>query len=141
MTRQTSARVAANNNNRNEAKAMSFVDAFSPELPGTYARKMLEVETRGNGDQINALERVGRRCGMSARAVRRLVNGETKDPSFSMFLKIRRGFLHLYQEQIAKLQHELAVAEARFGSDHFEDIGAAAEALAARIEAEKERLG
>lgn len=120
--------------NSSKAKTMSSVE-FTPEMTAAYARKMVERESRGNGDQLNALERVGRRCGMTARSVRRLINGETKDPSVSVFSKVRSAYLEYCARQIAELQHEIETEKARTGGDTFEDLGAEAEALAARIEA------
>jgi hypothetical protein len=120
--------------NSSKAKTMSSVE-FTPEMTAAYARKMVERESRGNGDQLNALERVGRRCGMTARSVRRLINGETKDPSVSVFSKVRSAYLEYCARQIAELQNEIETEKARTGGDTFEDLGAEAEALAAKIEA------
>jgi hypothetical protein len=114
---------------------MSTVDAFTPEMTAAYARKMVERESRGNGDQLNALERVGRRCGMTARSLRRLINGETKDPGLSVFARVRSAYLDYCARQIAELQHEIEVEKARIGGDDtFADLAAEAEVLAAKIE-------
>lgn len=114
---------------------MSTVDAFTPEMTATYARKMVERESRGNGDQLNALERVGRRCGMTARSLRRLINGETKDPGLSVFARVRSAYLDYCARQIAELQHEIEVEKARIGGDDtFADLAAEAELLAAKVE-------
>lgn len=114
---------------------MSTVDAFTPEMTAAYARKMVERESRGNGDQLNALERVGRRCGMTARSLRRLINGETKDPGVSVFSRVRSAYLDFCARQIAELQHEIEVEKARIGGDDtFADLAAEAEVLAAKVE-------
>lgn len=114
---------------------MSTVDAFTPEMTAAYARKMVERESRGNGDQLNALERVGRRCGMTARSLRRLINGETKDPGVSVFARVRSASLDFCAKQIAELQHEIEVEKARIGGDDtFADLAAEAEVLAAKVE-------
>lgn len=114
---------------------MSTVDAFTPEMTAAYARKMVERESRGNGDQLNALERVGRRCGMTARSLRRLINGETKDPGVSVFARVRSAYLDFCAKQIAELQHEIEVEKARIGGDDtFADLAAEAEVLAAKVE-------
>jgi hypothetical protein len=120
---------------KSESKAttMSSVDAFSPDLAAAYARKMVERETRGNGDQMNALERVGRRCGMTARSLRRLLNGETRDPGITVFGRIRAAYLDLCARQIAELQHELEIEKARMGNASLEDIGREVEALAEKV--------
>ncbi|MXN46079.1 hypothetical protein GR138_12850 [Shinella kummerowiae] len=117
---------------------MSSVDAFTPEMTAAYARKMVERESRGNGDQLNALDRVGRRCGMTARSLRRLINGETKDPGVSVFARVRAAYLDFCARQIAELQHEIEVEKARIGSDEtFADLAAEAEVLAAKVEKAK----
>ena len=130
----------ANDNFNKEAKAMSAVDAFTPDLAAAYAKKMLDRETRGNGDQLNALERVGRRCGLSARSLRRLLNGETKDPGISVFARIRVAYLKYCESQIAELALEIAADKARYGDDAFEDLGAEVQALAEKVKAAKERI-
>ena len=117
---------------------MSSVDAFTPEMTAAYARKMVERESRGNGDQFNALDRVGRRCGMTARSLRRLINGETKDPGVSVFARVRAAYLDFCARQIAELQHEIEVEKARIGGDEtFADLAAEAEVLAAKVEKAK----
>lgn len=123
----------------NKAKAMRTIDAFSPEIAAVYARKMVERESRGNGDQMNALERVGRKCGLTARHLRRIVNGETKDPGITVFGRIRAAYLDLCARQIAELQHEIEIEKARFSDDNLADLEAEAQALAARIEQARKR--
>lgn len=113
---------------------MSTADAFSPEMAAAYAKRMVERESRGN-DQIGAFERVGRKCGLNARSLRRLINGEMKDPGIALFGKIRAAYLDLCARQIKELQVELDRERTRFGDEPFVDLAAEAEALAAKIEA------
>lgn len=122
----------------NKANTMSSVTPFSPDLAAVYARKMVERESRGNGDQMNALERVGRRCGMTARSLRRLLNGETRDPGIAVFGRIRAAYLDLCARQIAALQHELEVEKARNADASLEDIGREVEALAEKVRQAKQ---
>lgn len=117
---------------------MSTMDAFSPSLPAEYARKMVERESRGNGDQLNAMDRVGRRCGMSARSIRRLINGEVKDPGLSVFKRVRQAYLDLCARQIAELQTEIAADKARYGEDAFSDLDHEVQALAEKLRRAKE---
>jgi transcriptional regulator with XRE-family HTH domain len=137
--RKTSDQFLANDNKKREAKAMSGVNAFTPDLAAAYARKMIELESRGNGDQLNALERVGRRVGMTARSLRRLVNGETKDPGISLFARIHAAYLEQCGKMAASLLQQIEIEKARFGSEHFEDLGAELQALRSKIEAQMER--
>ena len=126
-------------NGKKEAEAMSAVNAFTPDLAAAYARKMVERASRGNGDQMNALERVGRECGMTSRSLRRLINGETKDPGITLFGKIRTAYLRWCEREIAKLEHEVAADKARFGDAAFEDLAHEVAALAEKLRAAKER--
>jgi len=119
---------------------MSTVEAFSSEVTASYARKMIERESRGNGDQLNALDRVGRRCGLTARSLRRLINGETKDPGIAVFARVRAAYLEYCARQVAELQHEIEFEKTRFGDEHFQDLDAEASALAQKIKAAKERV-
>lgn len=137
MIRKTSNQFLANDNR--EAKAMSAVDAFTPDLAAAYARKMVERESRGNGDQMNAMERVGRECGLTSRSLRRLINGETKDPSMTLFGRVRAAYLRLCERDIAKLKNEIAADKARFGDAAFEDLANEVSALAEKLRAAKER--
>lgn len=118
---------------------MSSVPVLGPDLPAAYVRKMIEMESRGNGDQLNAMERVGRDIGISARSIRRLVSGET-DPGMKLFTRIHRAYVDKCSRMAAALLHQIEIEKARFGSEHFEDIGAEALALRAKIEARKERF-
>ncbi len=136
--RKTSDRFLSNTNN-DTGKTMSSVPVLGPDLPATFVRKMIEMESRGNGDQLNAMERVGREVGMSSRQLRRLVSGET-DPSVKLFARIHKAYLEMCSRMAASLLHQIEIEKARFGSEHFEDLGAEAQVLAAKIEARKERI-
>ncbi|MBD8556326.1 hypothetical protein IFT84_17600 [Rhizobium sp. CFBP 8762] len=129
------------NDNKAKAKSMHSIDAFSPELTAAYARKMVERESRGNGDQLNALERVGRRCGLTSRSLRRLINGEVKDPGVSVFAKVRMAYLEYCARQIAELKHEIEADKARFGNAAvLKDFDHEVEALESKLRAAKGEL-
>lgn len=138
MERQTSNHHTSNRDFKNRAKVMSSVD-FSTDIAANYARKMVELESRGNGDQLNALERVARNCGIGTRALRRLINGETKDPGINVFGRVRSAYLDLCERQIAKLRHEVEVDIARYGDAAFADLGEEIQALAIRVQQAKGR--
>ncbi len=115
---------------------MSSVDMFSPEIAAQYGRKMVELESRGNGDQLNALERVGRECGLKARALRRIINGETT-PSLQVFSRLRASYLAICERQISKLQNEIETEKARHGDAAFADIDREISALAEKLQRAK----
>jgi hypothetical protein len=138
MIRHTSNHEETQTKSVNRAKVMSTVEMFSPGVAAKYGRKMVEMESRGNGDQLNALERVGREVGLKARALRRIINGETS-PSLAVFGRMRAGYLNLCERQIEKLKQEVEADKARYGDDHFMDIDNQVAALAEKLRAAKEK--
>lgn len=118
---------------------MSTLDAFSPAITATYARKMVELESRGNGDQMNALERVGRRCGLTSRSLRRLINGETKDPGLTVFGKVRAAYLDICERHIARLKADIETDKRMHGDAAFADLDREVEALAEKVRQAKGR--
>lgn len=115
---------------------MSTVDMFSSDIAAQYGRKAVEIESRGNGDQMNALERVGRDCGLKARALRRIINGETT-PTLPVFLKLRAAYLNLCERQIRRLQAEIETEKMRFGDAAFADLDHKISALAEEVQQAK----
>ncbi|TQX91283.1 hypothetical protein EQW76_00655 [Rhizobium sp. rho-13.1] len=137
MIRQTSNQKASKRT-ENRAKVMSTAEMFSAGVAAQYARKMVEIESRGNGDQLNALERVGRVCGLKSRALRRIINGETS-PSLSVFASIRAGYLNLCERQIERLRHEVETDKVRYGDAAFADLDEEIETLAEKVRQAKGR--
>lgn len=117
---------------------MSTVDMFSPDIAAHYGRKAVEIESRGNGDQMNALERVGRECGLKARALRRVINGETV-PTLPVFLNIRAAYLNICERQVKRLEHELEMERRRFGDAAFADLGGEVQNLMEKVQAARSR--
>ena len=139
MFRKSSDRISDNDNQQGKTKAMFAVEAFGPKDADQMARKMLERESRGYGDQLNAYQKVAERCGVTARQLRRFLSGEIKRPDFDLIQGIRVGWINLWEEQIRKMQADLDIQKARFGSDHFTDLEADVQALASKIETAKAR--
>ena len=73
----------------------------------------------------------------TARSLRRLINGEVKDPGIRVFSKVRAAYLDFCARQIMELQTEIERERVRFGDEPFVDLVAEAEALAAKIQAAK----
>jgi transcriptional regulator with XRE-family HTH domain len=141
MHRKSSDRISAKTNKQGELKAMFAVDVFSPTEADAMARKMIERESRGYGDQMNAYEKVAERCGFTARQLRRFLQGEIKNPGFGLLHGIRIGFLSLWEEEVKKMQQEIDALKARVGdSDHVRGVETEAQALAHKIQAIKEQL-
>jgi hypothetical protein len=76
---------------------------------------------------------------MTARSLRRLLNGETRDPGIAVFGRIRAAYLDLCARQIAELQHEIEIEKARIGDASFEDLDREVEALADKVRRAKGR--
>lgn len=117
---------------------MSTVDFLPHDMAAQYGRKAVEIESRGNGDQLNAIERVGRECGLKARALRRIINGETT-PTFPTFLRIRAAYLAVCERQIRKLEIELETEKRKFGDAAFADLDREISNLAEKLQAAKGR--
>lgn len=113
---------------------MSAVNVFNPEEADFAARKMIEKSSRGYGDQMNAYDDIAGLCSLSGRQLRRFLSGDLKDPSFRLLHGIHLGWIKFWRAEALKLQKVVADYEERYGSEHFDDIRAEAEALAQRLE-------
>jgi len=106
--------------------------------PGGYVRKMVELETRGNGDEINALERVARRIGIGSRVARRIKNGERKTVEIGLIARMKAAYIELCEAQIRKLENEIATERALHGEDDdLENMASAVLALRDQLQAKK----
>lgn len=106
--------------------------------PSGYVRRMVELESRGNGDECNALERVARRIGIGPRVARRIKNGERKTVDISLFAKMKSAYLELCESQIRKLEIEIATERAKHGVDNdLEDFTNAVLALRHQLQEKK----
>jgi hypothetical protein len=94
------------------------------------------VET---GDQMNAIDRVARKCGLGQRALRRLINGETKDPGLSVFGRVRSAYLDLCERHIERLKQDIETDMRVHGDAAFADLGHQIETLAEKVRQAKRR--
>lgn len=118
----------------------SVSEMSSAQIAAGYVRRMVEEETRGWGDQKNALDRVCRRNGLPFGTMENLRTGRVKSVEAGLMARIRGAYLDLCQRQVARLQHTIAVEKAKHEDDDLADLAADAAALAARIQAKKEAL-
>lgn len=105
-----------------------------------WAKKMVERESRGNGDQINALERVGRLCRMQPRSLRRLINGEMVDLGIRNYANIRSAYLSHTEKLISDLQAELLAEQTKTPSSDLTNIMDEVENLSAELKQRVEAL-
>ena len=125
---------------RNRAKLRESEVSTTTIDPGGYVRRMIELESRGNGDECNAIERVARRIGIGPRVARRIKNGERKTVDVTLFAKMRLAYLELCESQIRKLENEIATERAKHGEDHdLDDIANVVASLREKLQAKKEQ--
>lgn len=110
----------------------------SSDVAGSYVRRMIEHETRGWGDQHNALSRLEARYGLPFWSLRNLKSGRAKTVEAGLYARIRAAYIDLCERQVTKLQHEITIEKAMNEDDALEDLDREARALAARIAAKKE---
>lgn len=141
MVRKISDRILSSKiNDQGKSEAMSAVSAFGPKEATMFARKMIETESRGNGDHMNAMERVAKRCGVTARQLRRFLAGEIKRPGWDLIQGIHVGFFGLMESKVKALQHEIEVCKRQYGSTHFEDLEDQTDALVAEVQTRKKGI-
>lgn len=104
---------------------------------GEYVRRMVEAETKGWGDQSNAMSRLETRYGLPFWSLNNLRTGRAKTVDAGLFARIRGAYLDLCERQVARLQHEIAIEKALNEDDTIEDLERQACALAAKIAAKK----
>lgn len=120
-----------------EAKAMSVVDAYSPEEAVLVAKKMFQRECSGWGDEDRALGKLARQFGISAVSVKRLIKGQRKVMDVRLCKKIRLSYLTACHSLMAQLQNEIKSIEEAYGHDAVADFMDEAEVLQAKVDAAK----
>ena len=110
------------------------------ETASAYVKRMVERETKGWGDQENALTRLEARYGLPFWSLDHLRTGRAKSVEAGLFQRIRAAYLDLCERQVAKLQHEIAIEKAIQGDDSMEDLAREAETLLARIAEKRNAL-
>lgn len=110
------------------------------ETASAYVKRMVERETRGWGDQENALARLEARYRLPFWSLDHLRTGRAKSVDAGLFARIRAAYLDLCERQVEKLQHEIAIEKAMYADDSMEDLEREAEELAARIAAKRRTL-
>jgi hypothetical protein len=110
-------------------------EVSSAETAAGYVRRMVEWETRGWGDQENALSRIGRKHGLAFWTLNNLRTGRAKTVEAGLFGRIRAAYLAICESQIAKLEQEIAIEKAITCDDTLENLESEARRLAAQIAA------
>lgn len=119
---------------------VSAVDLDTIDLIETQKRidKMVEYETRGFGDTLEALRRICDDYRLPYWPIRRLRERKSKTVNGGIIRRVRGAYLAYCEAQITKLQHEIAIERAKgTADDALESIAAEAAALEAKIKARK----
>jgi hypothetical protein len=111
----------------------------SAEMASGYVRRMVERESRGWGDQENALARLEAKYGIPFWSLQNLRTGRAKTVEAGLFSRVRSAYLDLCERQVSQLQHEIAVEKAMHGGVDatLEDLEREAAELARKIAAKK----
>lgn len=107
-----------------------------------FVRRMVEEETRGNGDVDAALRRLERHFGLDYWPLWYLRKGKAKTITVELYAKIRDAYLQYCSTKISGLQHEIRTERELQPDDaDLELLEAEAQALACKIaKAKTERL-
>lgn len=105
------------------------------EMASGYVRRMVENETRGWGDQDNALSRLEAKYGLPFWSLHNLRTGRAKTVEAGLFNKIKAAFVDHCGKHAARLLHEAQMAKAV--DIDVADIEDQIRTLAARLEAAK----
>ena len=109
------------------------------EVATGYVRRMVETESRGWGDQENALHRIERYSEIPYWTLENIRKGRAKSIEASMFERIKAAFIDHCRRQAARLLHEAEIEGLGEPNDDVADITDQIRALAARLEAAKSK--
>lgn len=109
----------------------------SAQVATGYVRRMVANETRGWGDQENALERLANRYGLPFWTLNNIRTGRAKTVEASVFDAIKSAFADHCSVQAARLLHEAETAKAVNPDVPLDDIEDQIRALVARLETAK----
>jgi hypothetical protein len=114
---------------KQEAQVMS-----SAAIATGYVRRMVENETRGWGDQANALSRIEAKYGIPYWSLENLRTGRAKTVEATLFNRIKAAFVDQCGRHAARLLHEAELARAVNPDVDVADIEDQIRALVARLE-------
>lgn len=107
------------------------------EIATGYVRRMVENETRGWGDNSNALTRLEAKYGLPYWSLENLRTGRAKTVEASLFNRIKAAFVDQCGRHAARLLHEAEIAKAVNPDVDVAAIEDQIRALASRLQAAK----
>lgn len=102
--------------------------------------KLVRFETRGFGDDVNALRRICRTYGLPYWTVERIKQNKVKKASGGVIRAIKEAYVSYCEAQVKVLQTEIAKEKAKYPDADLENLEIEAEELRARVRSEAERL-
>lgn len=106
----------------------------SAEMAAGYVRRLVEMETRGWGDQKDALKRVASRYRVPFWTLDRIRSGRAKTVDAGIFSRIREAFIDQCERSAARLLHDAEIEKAVNPHVHLDDLEDQIRALVARLE-------
>lgn len=112
------------------------------ELAETRDRlnRLVKRETRGFGDDVEALRRICRDYGLSFWTMDRIKHNKVKKVSGGVIRAVRRAYISYCEKQVQLLEDEIRTEKAKYPDADFEDLEIEAQNLRARVRAEATRL-
>lgn len=111
-----------------------FEQMSSVEAAAEYCDRMVGREAAA-GDVEAAMRRVEAKTGVNYWTIWALRYRRPKTIAADLFHRIRGAYLTLCERELSKLQHELAVEQAKGGDDDLESLAEATAALAEKVAA------
>lgn len=119
--------------------SMHQVHPMTVEVASNYASLLVEMEQRGS-DTEDALYRLEQRYGLSPNQLLHLRSRRAKSCDVSLFGRLKAAYIDLCEQQVRKLQHQIAVEKATYDDDDLADLEAEARRLAEKVAAKKAAL-
>ena len=114
---------------------------MSTAIAAKQIHRMVQRNSRGWGDHMNALREIARRYDLPFGSLDNLRTGRVKTITADLRDAIRSAYLQECERQLAKLQHELATERAKGNiDDDLRDLERQAESLGARLAERRARL-
>lgn len=103
-------------------------------------KRIVAFKAKSAGSEKAGLASVARSCGMTPKALSRLINGQTKGNGFGVYVRIREAYKVSLANKIAEYQEALRVEEERDHLFNVWDFDQQIEELSKQLSQRKEQL-
>lgn len=100
------------NPSRNSENRSRMSDAYISDAR-RWASELVQRESRGHGDQENAMRRLEARYGIPWRTLHNLKYRPPTDIFVSVYMRLRAAYLSECERQMRLLNHEIEIAKAK----------------------------